>query len=100
MLKTSNFTLKSTRRAGNPGNVLLTSRICLKYFYQWIPSCDHDFLQFAGTSNIYTFSWYNCVFIYFLAFVIRDSYFPSYDHDFSQFAGTCDSLVNTMALER
>ena len=39
MLKTSNLTLKrkqfSTPREGNPGKVLLTSRICLKYFYQW-----------------------------------------------------------------
>ena len=38
MLKTSNLTLKRkqfcTPREGNPGNVLLTSRICLKYFYQ------------------------------------------------------------------
>ena len=38
-LKTSNLTLKRkqffTPREGNPGNVLLTSRICLKYFYQW-----------------------------------------------------------------
>ena len=39
MLKTSNVTLKRnqffTPREGNLGNVLLTSRICLEYFYQW-----------------------------------------------------------------
>ena len=38
MLKTSNLTLKRkqlfTPREGNPGNVLLTSRIRLQYFYQ------------------------------------------------------------------
>ena len=38
MIKTSNLTLKrklfSTAREGNPGNVLLTIRIRLKYFYQ------------------------------------------------------------------
>ena len=38
MLKTSNLTLKKkqffTPREGNPGNVLLTSRIPLQYLYQ------------------------------------------------------------------
>ena len=38
LLKTSNSTLKRkqfcTAREGNPGNVLLTSSICLKYIYQ------------------------------------------------------------------
>ena len=40
LLKTSNLTLKREQfcipREGNPENVLLTCRICLKYFYQWI----------------------------------------------------------------
>ena len=40
MLKTSNLTLKRkqffTPREGNPGNVLLTSRVCLEYFYQCV----------------------------------------------------------------
>ena len=40
MLKTSNLTLKMkqffTPREGNPGNVFLTSRIRLQYFYQHV----------------------------------------------------------------
>ena len=40
LLKTSNSTLKRkqffTPREGNPGYVLLTSRICLRYFHQCV----------------------------------------------------------------